>query len=465
MTRAQPLPLTVAGVALIALAIFVSVPTQPRITPRLPGADGRPEGTTGGASGGNPVLRGSVVPGVGKPADLAGTWSRFRGDQLSAVATHSGNLARTWSEAGPKKLWSLDVGEGYAGAAIWRGRAFVMDYDREKKHEALRCISLADGQEIWRYSFPNQVKRDHGVTRTVPTIVSNLVVAIGPKCHVLAVDAETGALKWSVDMVKEFGATIPPWYTGQCPLVDGDQVILAPGGPETLMCAVELSAGKVLWRTPNPRGWKMTHSSVMPMEFNGQRMFVYCANGGVVGAAAKDGKMLWDTTDWKISLATVPCPIDLGGGRLFLTGGYNAGSMFLQLKQDRDAIKPDVVSRLKAEVFGTTQHAPIVHRDHLFGTRADGRFVCLTREGRVAWTSEPGSNFGLGSFTMVNDLIFALNDSGTLHLIEADPAAYKPIAKAKVLDGPEAWGPMAFADGRLIVRDLNKMACLDITAH
>ncbi len=465
MTRVQPLPLAVAGVALIALAIFWAVPAQKRIAPRLPGADGRPETAASGGSGGNPVLRGSVIAGVAKPAELVGTWARFRGDQLSGIATQSGTIARTWSDTGPRKLWSLNVGEGYAGAAIWRGRAFVMDYDREKKHEALRCVSLADGQEIWRYSFPNSIKRDHGVTRTVPAIVSNLVVAIGPKCHVLAVDANTGALRWSIDMVKEFGATIPPWYTGQCPLVDGDKVILAPGGPDALLAAVELTTGKIIWRTPNPRGWKMTHSSVMPIEFNGQRMFLYCGSGGVVGASANDGKILWDTIDWKISLATVPCPIDLGGGRLFLTGGYNAGSLFLQLKQDGDKITSAIGTRLKADVFGATQHAPVLHRDHLFGIRADGRFVCLTREGKIAWTSEAGSNFGLGSFMIVNDVILALNDSGTLHLIEADPAAYKPLAKAKVLDGPEAWGPMAFADGHLIVRDLNKMVCLDVAAH
>src|SRR5690349_2794370 len=128
MTRVQPLPLAVAGIALIALAIFWLVPINLRIAPRVPGADGRPDGATSGSGGGNPVPRGSVIAGTAKPADLPGTWSRFRGEQLNGLATHLGTLARSWGEAGPKKLWSLDVGEGYAGAAIWRGRAYVMDY-------------------------------------------------------------------------------------------------------------------------------------------------------------------------------------------------------------------------------------------------------------------------------------------------------------------------------------------------
>src|SRR6185369_16853565 len=150
------------------------------------------------------------------------------------------------------------------------------------------------------------------------------------------------------------------------------------------------------------------------------------------------------------------CPVDLGSGKIFLTGGYNAGSVLLQLKQNGHQIAAETVLRLKSDVFGATQHAPIFYRNHLFGVRADGRFVSLDLAGKIIWTSEPGSNFGLGSFIIVDGFVFALNDGGTLHLIEATPEAFRPLVKARVLDGPESWGPMAFADGRLIVRDLHK---------
>lgn len=454
--------------ALLAATIFVAwlvMPARVPLTLRTPGADGRPDNSAAAGRAANPVLLGSVITGPGTPAEVSGSWTRFRGDDLSAIGRTPATILRQWSETGPRKLWSLDVGEGYAGAAVWNGRVFIMDYDREKKHEALRAVSLADGKEIWRYSFPNTVKRDHGVTRTVPSVSSNYVVAIGPKCHVLCVDTATGALKWSIDMAKDHGTVVPPWYTGQCPLVDGDRVILAPAGPKTLLMAVDQATGKVLWDTPNPHEWKMTHSSVMPVQFAGKRMYVYCGSGGVAGVAAEDGAPLWDTKDWKISLATVPCPIDVGGGRIFLTGGYNAGSLMLQLKADGERVVPEIAWRVKAEVFGATQHAPIFAGEHLYGIRADGRFVCLGLDGKVVWTSEPGSNFGLGAFCIVNDVIFALNDSGTLHMMEANPIAFKFLAKAKVLDGPEAWGPLAFAGGRLIARDLNHMVCLEVGGH
>jgi outer membrane protein assembly factor BamB len=337
-----------------------------------------------------------------------------------------------------------------------------MDYDREKRQDALRCLSLGDGREIWRYAYPVAVKRNHGMSRTVPAVTDKLVAAMGPKCHVACCDAVTGELRWGLDLVRQYGATVPPWYAGQCPLIENDTVILAPGGKEALLLAVEGPSGKVLWQTPNPHGWKMTHSSIMPMEFEGERMYLYCANNGVVGVSAKDGSILWETTSWKISIATVPSPLVVGAGRVFLTGGYNAGSVMLQLKKQDGKFTVQTLFKLAPEVFGATQHTPVLYEDHLYGVRADGRFACLDLEGKAVWVSDSSQQFGLGSFILADRLIFALNDSGLLRLLEATPEKYKLLGQAQVLKGRESWGPLALAGGRLLARDLTRMVCLDV---
>ena len=212
------------------------------------------------------------------------------------MSTETTSLARTWQPGQPRELWGIDVGDGYAGAAVRNGRVYLMDYDREKKQDALRCLSLADGREIWRYAYPVSVKRNHGMSRTTPVVTDQVVVAMGPKCNVVCLDSAMGELRWGLDLVRQYGTTIPPWYAGQCPLIDQGAVILAPGGKDALLLALDSQTGKVLWQTPNPHGWKMTHSSVMPMEFGGERMYVYCANNGEVGVSAKDGAILWETT-------------------------------------------------------------------------------------------------------------------------------------------------------------------------
>jgi outer membrane protein assembly factor BamB len=455
-------PWAVAVAASVVFAVWLRAPVRAPVDLRIPGAD-RLGVAVDASAAGDVFAAGMLTPGSGQPAPLKGAWSRFRGADGSGISSDLQPVARSWSGGRPRELWAVEVGEGYAGPAIVDGRIYLMDYDREKQRDALRCLSLENGAEIWRYSYPMPVKRNHGLTRTVPTVVGNWVVAMGPKCHVVCVQALDGKFVWGLDLVKDHGTTVPPWYTGQCPLVDGDRVILAPGGPDTLVMAVELASGKVVWKSPNPQGWKMTHSSVVPMVIGGSKFFLYCASAGVVAVRAEDGVVAWETTTWKINIATVPTPVDTGGDRYFFTGGYNAGSLMLRFKVSAGKLEAEEVFRLKADVFGATQHSPVWRDGLLYGIRADGRLVGLTPEGKVAWASGPETNFGLGPLLMTHDgLIFALNDGGTLSLIEANPTAYRPLATARVMEGQECWAPLALASGRLLVRDMTRMICLQV---
>lgn len=456
------LPMSVILAGALALALWSMSRPADGAKLRRPGADNPPGADASAAF--NPLSAGSLVKGLGSPAASGGLWPQFRGPNRDDSSPQNTPLARAWESQGPRQVWAVDCGEGYAGAAVRAGCVYLMDYDAEKKQNALRCLSAADGKECWRYAYPLVLKRNHGMTRTVPAVTETRVVAMDPKCNVICLDAQTGAFCWAINLPREFGATIPPWYTGQCPLIDSNAVILASGGPNALLLAVDLDTGRPLWRTPNPRGWKMTHSSVMPMDFAGQRSYIYCGSGGVTGVSAKDGAPLWEITDWKISIANIPSPLVLDGGRIFLCGGYNAGAMMLQLKDVNGQFTPQVLFKLAPEVFGATQHTPIFHDGHIYGVRPSGQFVCLDLSGHVLWASPMGKDFGLGSFLLADGLFFVLNDSGTLTLVEAAADAYHPLAEAKVLTGRESWGPMALVDGRLLVRDLTRLVCLDVSA-
>jgi outer membrane protein assembly factor BamB len=263
--------------------------------------------------------------------------------------------------------------------------------------------------------------------------------------------------------VRQFGATVPPWYAGQCPVIDGERAIFATGGP-ALLVALDCRTGKVVWKSPNPRAWTMTHASIMPVEFAGKRMFVYCGKGGVAGVSADDGSILWDTTDWKISIATVPSPVILPQGRMFLSGGYNSGAIMLQLERDKSRIVAKTLYKLGPGVFGATQHTPIFYEGHLYGVREkDKQLVCLDPDGRVVWASGSQHRFGIGPYLVADGLIYVMNDEGRLTLAEATPKRYRQLAEAQVLAGHDCWGAMALCTGRLLVRDLTRMECLDVT--
>jgi outer membrane protein assembly factor BamB len=462
---ARTIPVGLAILGIISLYVWLNADAAMDLTERIPAV----KNTEQELSDDSPKkIKGTLAQFDGVPADLPGAWPRFRGANFDAISTEDILPARTWPTNGPDILWSIDVGEGYAGAAILAGRVYLMDYDREQQADVVRCLSFQDGKDIWRYSYPVKLKRDHGMSRTVPAVTEKFVVTMGPKCHVTCLDSITGEFRWMFNLVREFNTKVPKWYTAQCPLIEDGKAIIAPAG-NVLMMAVDCETGEILWETPNPDGWIMTHSSIVPMDFNGRRFYVYCGGnqikGGVVGVSAEDGSVLWKNNEWKVRF-NVPMPVVVGDGRLFLTAGYGQyelGCAMLRLTETDGKITTQLEFLHTTEVFGSMQQSPIFYDGYIYGVRLDGQLVCLDLDGNIVWTSTSANKFGNGPYSIVNGLIYLMNDSGELTLAQTGPSGYLPLAHAKVLEGHESWGPMAIASGRLIVRDTDRMICLDIS--
>jgi outer membrane protein assembly factor BamB len=456
------IPLVAALLGAWQLAAWYSDAEAVKVGLRVPGQDNRPPPE---ALSSAVAARGAgrLTAGDGKPSAIMAAWPQFRGPDRSGLAPETERVYKSWPAGGPKPLWRVRVGEGHAGAAVWGGRVYLVDYDRANQEDAVRCLSLDDGREIWRYSYPSKTIRNHGMSRTVAATDGQFLVTLGPKCQVCCLKAETGERVWKMDLVREYGATVPNWYAGQCPLLDQGRAIIAPGG-SPLMMAVDLPTGKVLWRTENPGDWKMTHSSIMPVELGGVKQYVYCGNRGVVGVSAADGKLLWTWPNWKITFATIPSPLQIGSDRLFLTGGYGAGSEMVRFVRQGETDSVAEVYRLKPTVFGAAQHTPILYGGHLYGVSAENevgppdQLVCLDLDGRRVWSSGPKSTFGLGPQVLVDGVLYVLNaESGELVMVDLSAATYKELGRAKVLEGNDCWGPMAVAGGRLLLREGNHL--------
>ena len=351
---------TIIAVILPVIALFLGLSlltylylnrTPPALEIRVPDNDAPPEGMEKQAE-----RPGVFTAGKGKASSDTASWTGFLGNKRDNISPET-NLKRSFGKDEPKVLWRVKTGEGYAGAVVLSGRVYFIDYDQEKKQDAIRCLSLDDGVEIWRYSYSVKIKRNHGMSRTTPAVNSNYLVTIGPMCQTVCLNSLTGGLIWKKDLVKEFGTTVPPWYAGQCPLIDGWDVILAPGGRDILMMRVGLSDGKIKWSVKNPGGYEMTHSSVMPVEFKGKKYFLYCASAGSVLVSA-DGAVQFTDPSWKINIANVPSPIQVSADMVLYTGGYDTGSKMIKLKEENGKVGFDEVFKTNFRTFGSQQATP-----------------------------------------------------------------------------------------------------------
>lgn len=462
--------LTILTCIVIFIYWFLHNPTKD-LSISLPGMDNRPALAEGASE--NVKIGASFMSYTTHVSGLKGSWTRFRGADFDNINKEKIPLINSWG-AGPDILWEVELGEGHAAPVIQNGKAYVLDYVEARNTDALRCFSLETGEELWSRWYLVKVKRNHGMSRTVPAITEKYLVTMGPRCHVMCVDPETGDFLWGKDLVKEYGTEIPFWYTGQCPIIVDDVAILAPGG-SSLLIGVDCATGEVLWETPNPDKWQMSHSSIMPMTFEGKKMYIYFAVGGIVGISAEGadvGKILWKTNAFAPNVIA-PSPVMLGNGKFYATAGYGAGAALFQLKKTGDTYSVQHLQTYKpSEGIASEQQTPILYKGRMFsiapkdagGLRSE--FLCVDPNNpkNILWTSGKTDRFGLGPYIMADNKFFILNDDGTLTIAKVNLNSFEFLDKAKIIDGQDAWGPFALADGYLLMRDSKKMVCINIRA-
>lgn len=405
--------------------------------------------------------------------EMTETWTRFRGNDYDNISKSPIKLKEKFGPKGADIRWSVQLGEGHSGATIYKGLVYLLDYNEKAKADLLRCFSLADGKELWQRGYNISIKRNHGMSRTIPAITDKYILTMGPRCQVMCLDRATGNFRWGIDVAKEYSSEIPFWYTGQCPMIDNDVAIIATGG-KALMIGVSCETGKKLWEVPNPDGWKMSHSSIMPFTFGGRKMYVYSAIGGLIGVAADGsdvGKILWKTPVWNHSVVA-PSPVCMPDGKIFMTAGYGAGAMMLLLKENNGNFTIGVLQEYLPR-FGLAceQQTPVYWQGHLFGILPKdagslrNQFVCVDPADckKMVWTSGQTARFGLGPFFIADNKFFILDDEGTLTIVKTSTSKYIQLDQVKVIkDGADAWAPLAIANGYLLLRDSKTMVCVNM---
>ena len=410
------------------------------------------------------------------PVAFDAEWPCFRGIRRDNLPDDGIALVKQWDENGPKVLWRQTLGEGYAGVIIANGRVYILDYLEDDNADALRCFELFTGEEIWQRSYANPIRRNHGKSRTVPAYSDNVVVTFGPAAHVMAVDATSGDLLWTRDLVREYQCKVPEWYAGQCPLIDDGKVILGIGGETVLMTALDLKTGQTIWELPNivalvaqPDGLKMSHASVLATSLLGREQYVYAGIGGIV-ACGHDGQLLWQCRMWKPAV-WAPSPLKIGENRLFLTAGYGAGSSLLRVQSENGTFEAVIENEWKPNKGpASEQQTPLLIDGTLFviqpkdagalRTELVAADVDLLPE--IKATSGKEARFGLGPYLYADNAFWIVDDDGVLHVYGYENNEFHYIAHHKVLPGADSWGPIACAGGIMVLRDSTSMVCIDL---
>lgn len=398
---------------------------------------------------------------------IGADWPQYLGPDRNAISKETG-LLRVWPAGGPKVLWTVQLGAGYGSAAIGEGKVYVLDRVGNDK-DVLRCLDLNTGADQWSYEYNAPGRVQHPGSRSTPAIDGIYIYTCGSFGDVYCFDKNTHKPVWNKNIWKDFdGGNVPRWAISQNPLIYGDLLIMASQTSKAGVVAYDKISGQLKWASPAlPGGVGYVSPAVVKIAGDDQVVMVTAGSrggggGAIVGMDPKTGKTLWTYNGWSCQIP-VPNVTEIGDGRLFITGGYRAGSAMIKIVKTGDSWT--VTEVFKTPDFGTHVHPAILYKDHLYGhcstnETKDG-MVCMDLNGKIKWKTDSSPLFDKGGMLLADGLIFTVDGKeGILYLVEPSPEGFKPLAKAKLLDGPECWGPLSLTDGKLIIRDQEKMKCV-----
>ena len=396
-------------------------------------------------------------------------WPQFLGPDRTGQVMDS-SLTDDLVTRAPKELWTVSVGEGFGGAAISKGDVFILDRENDE-NDIIRCIELKSGNKKWSRRYKNEGRFSHNGSRSIPAVDDKYVFTIGCMGDVVCANRKDGVIIWKKNLRTDWGSSPESWGYGQSPVLYKDMIIFAPLSKSAGVVALEKSTGKQLWKTKDV-GKKDGYASPIITKLLGQEMLVQQSSDAVVGLNPSTGKLLWSYGKYHVRWA-IPAPVNVGGDRLFLSGGYGAGSAMIQLSKKGSKIVIAEVFRMNKK--GSQIHAPLFYKGHLYANFNENDnlkkrstkqgLTCIDLKGNIKWNTADKPNLNRGNVIMVNNYLIALDgDTGELIYSIANSVRYREISRHKVLigKGKKIWSPMALVGGFLVLRDQNELKCLKI---
>jgi outer membrane protein assembly factor BamB len=393
-------------------------------------------------------------------------WPTWRGPARDGLSPDKG-LLKEWPEDGPKLLWSFEkAGKGYSAPAISGGKIYLTGTRRGKAE--IICIDAAGGKELWSTPIGEDPEKGYNTgwgsgPRGAPTVSDGLVYAMSANGELTCLTADKGTRKWSKDLVEDFGGKVPDWGYSESPLVDGDQLVVTPGGKEGAIVAFDRKTGKELWRSKGLED-NAQYSSLVAADVKGKRQYIQLFMNTLAGVDAKSGEVLW-TTKWPEGrTAVIPTPI-YEDGKVYITSGYGGGSMLVKI----DGGEAEEVWKNKVM---KNHHGGVVLVDgYLYGFSDGGGLVCQDfKTGEQKWNNR-GEGSQKGAVHYADGMLYCMDEEeGSVFLVEASPDGFKekgrfPMpGKTKLRDGTngKVWTHPVVIGGKLYLRDQDLLFCFDV---
>jgi outer membrane protein assembly factor BamB len=397
-------------------------------------------------------------------------WPQWRGPARDGLSRERG-LLKQWPKEGPKLLWQVnDIGDGYSTPVVVGTRIYLMS-NRGMDNEFVQALSTQDGKPIWTTRVGNVGNPDmnppYAKARSTPTVEGDFIYVLGSDGDLACLEAKSGKIRWQKNIRQEFGGKPGEWAYAESPLVDGDAVVVTPGGAEATMIALNKKTGALIWKSAVPGGDPAGYASAIVVQGGGRKQYVQLLSKGLIGVDAKTGQFLWRFKEAAKGPAQYFTPVGREG--YVYCGALGVGGVLLRLKPDGGGVAAEQVYFTRGLPNGIG--GAVLVGDYLYGGDMPGQKLVAVEftTGKVKWTSE---SFAWASVAYADGHLYLHGLNGEFALVEATPEGYRekgrftPPAQPKhkqVGQFPEmSFTYPVIANGRLYIRDLGSLWAYDI---
>ena len=389
-------------------------------------------------------------------------WAQWGGPHRNFISETKG-LAASWPEAGPRRLWQRELGEGYSAIAVERGTLYTMY--RKDDNEVAIALDAATGKTLWEYSYAAPFSPDYDMTNgpgphATPLVSGNFVFTSGSTGQLHCLDKKTGKLLWSHDLLAEFHGTLRVNGYSCSPIAYKDSIVMMVGGTSSALVAFNQKDGSVLWKKHD---FKNSTSSPIVINVDGQDQLVAFMYSEIVGVDPNNGNLLWShahPVDFGLNTST---PVWGADNLLFMSSGYSGGSRVLKLSRagDKTTVEELWASRLMRIHFSNA----IRVGDVIYGSSGDfgpAPFTAINvKTGNVVWRHR---SFPRASFIYADGRFIILDEDGQLILATATAEGLTVQSKVNLLSN-QSWTVPSLSGTRLYVRDRKNILALELGAQ
>lgn len=385
-------------------------------------------------------------------------WPQWRGPDRTGLSKETG-LMKQWPASGPQRVWQIsNLGPGYGSLAIKGERIFLQA--QVGRQSTAFSLNRADGKIVWSRALGPAGNNDRGPgPRGTPTVDDDRVYVLTENGDLACLRSMDGAVVWQRNILRDFGARNIPWDISESPLVEGNRLIVTPGGRGAGVVALDKMSGTTVW-TSKELSDEAGYASVIAGDVQGIRTLMTLTAQGGVGIRASDGKLMWNYARVANNTANITTPI-FYDNKVFYASAYGTGGALLGLTAQAGEVKAQ-------EIYFTREmqnhHGGVVLvNGYLYGFN-NSILACLEfATGKLMWRHR---SVGKGSLTYADGNLYLLSEDNVVGLADATPTGYMEKGRFQIADqGLPSWAHPVVSGGRLYIRNQATLASYDIRAR